>query len=439
MSDSILAALNIELTPCQAKANEALKGTSNVFLTGGAGSGKSFLVRHFLRSVNVREFPVLASTGAAAVLIGGRTFHSFFGLGILEGGVEATVEKAAKNRQVVRRLRKIKGFIVDEVSMLSGPTLRAAEVICRRVRDSDLPWGGLRVVAVGDFAQLPPVERGYGAKKSWGFMDPVWAWTGFETQILRTQTRCKDPEFIKILADVRNGQVTPAVRDYLNSKIGVVSDSFEGTRLFPRRDETERFNLSKLDSLEGQAIRFETVYSGDARAIESLKKYSPLPDALFLKVGALVMLRQNDPQGRWVNGSTGYVRKITGGELKIELLNRRPIEIEKASFSLLDAEGNVTAAATNFPISLAWASTIHKSQGATLDKMMVNLSNLWEPGQAYVALSRLQQGADLTIEKWDSRSIRVDPDVVAFYAVEPAAAPATSSSAGVGGQAEFDV
>ncbi len=444
MYPSILSALSIELTPCQAKADQALRGSANIFVTGGAGSGKSFLIRHFLRSQNLKEFPVLASTGAAAVLIGGRTFHSFFGLGIMEGGVEATIEKASKNRQVVRRLKKIKSFIVDEVSMLSGPTLRAAEIIARRVRDSDLPWGGLRVIAVGDFAQLPPIERGGGQRRGWGFLDPVWAFSGFETHYLKTQTRCKDEDYMKILADVREGRVTPEVTSYLNSKIGVPDADFEGTRLFPRRDETERFNLSKLDSLDGQAVRFETVYSGDVRAIESLKKYSPLPDMLFLKLNALVMLRQNDPQGRWVNGTTGHIRKIASNELKIELLNGRLAEIEKASFSLLDAEGNPMASATNFPVSLAWASTIHKSQGATLDKMMVNLSNLWEPGQAYVALSRLTRGADLTIERWDARSIRVDPDVVKFYRAGQEAegrmtAGGAGTQAGPGGQTELDV
>jgi hypothetical protein len=256
---------------------------------------------------------------------------------------------------------------------------------------------------------------------------------------------------MRMLADVREGRVTPMVRDYLNSKMGAVADDFEGTRLFPRRDETERFNLGKLDALSGQPVRFETVYTGDAKAVEALKKYSPLPDALFLKEDALVMLRQNDPQGRWVNGTTGHIVSIKKTELKIELLNGRMIEIEPSSFSLLDAEGNVTAAAMNFPVSLAWASTIHKSQGATLDKMMVNLSNLWEPGQAYVALSRLQQGADLTVEKWDARSIRVDSDVVNFYRVKQAAdearaaagapeePPAAGTMAGQGGQMELDV
>ena len=407
--------LSVDLTPCQQKAYSALRGAENVFVTGGAGSGKSFLIRYFLKEKDSRDFPVLASTGAAAVLVGGRTFHSFFGLGIMEGGVEATVEKASKNRQVVRRLKKISGFIVDEVSMLSGPTLRAAEIIARRVRDSDLPWGGLRIVAVGDFAQLPPVERNRTGAKGWAFLDPVWDWSSFNPQVLRTQTRCKDDEYMKILNFVRAGIVNAEVKDYLDGKTGEAGDDFDGTRLFPRREETERFNLRRLEGLPAAPQKFETIYSGDDRSLANLKKFAPIPDLLILKEGALVMLRQNDPQGRWVNGSTGHVEKISGGRLQIRLLNGRLAEIEKSTFAMLDAEGDVVAAAVNFPVSLAWASTIHKAQGATLDRLAVNLSQLWEPGQAYVALSRLTEGRELKVERWEARSIRVDPDVAKFY------------------------
>jgi ATP-dependent DNA helicase PIF1 len=424
------AKMALTLTSCQERAHAALQTKANVFLTGGAGSGKSFLVRYFLKDKDTKNFPVLASTGAAAVLVGGRTFHSFFGLGIMEGGVEATVEKASRNRQVVRRLKKISGFIVDEVSMLSGETLRCAEIIARRVRDSELPWGGLRVVAVGDFAQLPPVERSNSPQRGWAFLDPVWAWSAFETHYLRTQTRCLDDEYMRILAQVREGNVTAEVKAYLDSKAGVAPESFDGTRLFPRREETERFNLRKLESLPGKAFTFETIYSGEPRALESLKKYAPIPVIITLKEGALVMLRQNDPMQRWVNGSQGTITKIQPHMLKIELLNGRNIEIEKATFSVLDAEGEITAAAINFPISLAWASTIHKSQGSTLDRMSVNLSQLWEPGQAYVALSRLTRGSELLVEKWEARSIRVDPAVVQFYKeFESPLAPAASANA----------
>lgn len=417
-----MSASKIVLTSCQERAYESLQGQHNVFLTGGAGSGKSFVVRYFLKEKSTKEFPVLASTGAAAVLVGGRTFHSFFGLGILEGGPEATIEKASKNREVVRRIKKINGFIVDEVSMLSGITLATAEIICRRVRDSDLPWGGLRVVAVGDFAQLPPVERNSYSAKSWAFMHPVWAWTNFRTEYLRTQTRCRDEEYMRILNKVREGKVTQDVVDYLNSKIVTAhKEEFSGTRLFPRREQTDRFNLLKLNELTTELHKFETVFTGQARVVEQLKKVAPIPEVLHLKENALVMLRQNDPQGRWVNGTTGYIEKITfelnkfPKSLKIRLLNGRLAEIEKASFTMLDADGEVVASATNFPVSLAYASTIHKAQGATLDRLWVDLKQLWEPGQAYVALSRISQGSDLWVEAWQPRSIKTDPNVTQFY------------------------
>jgi ATP-dependent exoDNAse (exonuclease V) alpha subunit len=127
------------------------------------------------------------------------------------------------------------------------------------------------------------------------------------------------------------------------------------------------------------------------------------------------MLRQNDPQGRWVNGTTGSIESISPGRLGIRLLNGRRIEIEKATFSLLDAEGNPIATAVNFPVTLAYASTIHKAQGATLDRLWVDLKSLWEPGQAYVALSRIVQGQDLSVSSWQKDSIRVDPNVAHFY------------------------
>ena len=403
-----------ELTSCQSTAITALRGAENIFLTGAAGSGKSFLVNHFLREKDLKAFPVLASTGAAAVLVGGRTFHSFFGLGILEGGVEASIERAAKNGKVTRRIREIQGFILDEVSMLSGPTLRAAEVLCRRVRNSDAPWGGLRVVMVGDFAQLPPIDRN-SRNRPWAFLDPVWEWSKMQVQYMSTQTRCRDAEYMRILNYVRQGIVNRDVTAYLNSRMADPGVNFSGTRLFPRREETERFNVDKLSSLPGDVKAYESVYQGHSKSVEQLKKSAPVPEVLHLKEGALVMLRQNDPQGRWVNGSTGKITKIGAKYLLIELLTGRIIEIEKATFSMLDADGDVVAAVTNSPVSLAWATTIHKSQGATLDRMLVNLRNLWEPGQAYVALSRVSRGEDLFIESWSPSSIKVDSDVVRFY------------------------
>lgn len=415
-SRSLKDVLNIVMTPCQELALAALMSPlkPNVFVTGGAGVGKSFLIRHFYRTVDSKKFPMLASTGAAAVLVGGRTFHSFFGLGILDGGPEATIERASRNRQVVKRLRSLEGMIIDEISMLAGPVLRVAEILCRRVRDSDLPWGGLRVIAVGDFAQLPPVERDPNRGGGWAFLDPVWEWSAFQKHRLDTQVRCQDPHYMSVLAKVRQGIVDDEVTDYLNERTGPIETEFEGTRLFPRRDQTDRFNEMRLADLDTPEKTFETIATGNARAIESLLKQAPVPQTLRLKEGALVMIRQNDPMGRWVNGSTGHIRRIQPGRLSIELLNGRKVEIEKATFSMLDGDGEISAALVNFPVNLAWASTIHKAQGATLDRLAVDLSRLWEPGQAYVALSRLTSGSELRIAGWDPSSIRVDSQVIEF-------------------------
>jgi ATP-dependent exoDNAse (exonuclease V) alpha subunit len=227
--------------------------------------------------------------------------------------------------------------------------------------------------------------------------------------------RSDDSEFLSILNDVRRGEVNDRVEAFLNRKKSDIDEYFEGTRLFPRRNQTDEYNARELEKIDGKLFRFPAMYSGNEKSIEQLKKHSPLPEELLVKEGALVMLRQNDPKMRWVNGSTGYIRSIDSSEITIELLNKKTITIEPMSFSLLNAEGITMAAVTNFPITLAYAATIHKAQGMTLDRLMVNLNALWEPGQAYVALSRVIAPENLRIEAWQRQSIKADPIVEKFY------------------------
>jgi ATP-dependent DNA helicase PIF1 len=412
------APLSSPLNDCQRSAFEVLKGPGNVFVTGIAGSGKSFLIQHYLRDQDRKECPVLASTGAAAILVGGRTFHSFFGLGIMQGGLEATIERAVSNKRVVRRLKKTKALIIDEVSMLSGTTIRAAEAIAREARGSELPWGGLKIIAVGDFAQLPPVTQ--SGARDWAFLDSSWERSALHSVMLRTPVRTRDERFLRILNSVRNGQVDPTVAAYLDARVvdATTSENFEGTRLFPLRDTVERFNLTRLEAVKGPLHEFVTEYFGDEKSTNDLRKSAPIPDVLRLKAGALVMLRQNDPMQRWVNGTLAQVESIDSaqGKLRVILLDGGSVaEIERATFNLLDAEGTEIASARNFPVNLAYATTIHKSQGMTLDRVLVDLRNLWEPGQAYVAMSRVKTGAGLSLTGWTRSSIRMDGAVAAFY------------------------
>lgn len=359
------------------------------------------------------EFPVLASTGAAAVLVGGRTFHSFFGLGIMEGGPERVYEKAKKDSRLKKRIKQVEGIIIDEISMISGDTLDLAEKISRLARNNDHPFGGLRVIAVGDFAQLPPVNK--IGPRNWCFKHPVWERIQFQNSFLKTNHRTHDAEFLKVLADVRIGQVTERVLEFLNDKIRDHDDSESGIRLFPFRKQSEDFNLRQLNKIDRQAEVFPTLYWGDQGRIEKMKDSFPVPEELILKEGAEVIFTQNDPQKRWINGTQGVVRQIKAGKITVEKRFGREVTVEPVSFDLMNAEGEIVMSASQFPLNLGYATTIHKSQGATLDKVWCDLSQLWEPGQAYVALSRLRDSSGLNLIKWSANSIRADQDVIKFY------------------------
>ena len=402
----------MELTPCQSLALKDLQSADNIFLTGEAGTGKSFLIHHYILRYSPKA-PILASTGAAAVLIGGRTFYSFFGLGILEGGRERTVDKAIKNGKLRKRLKECNEIVIDEISMLPGEVLATAEEIARTLREIDAPWGGLRIVAVGDFAQLPPVTRSF-SKRDWGFLHPVWKYSEFKTLCLQSPIRYIDSEFYDVLNTIRLGEMGPKVEKLLSMRQDAEWPA-DITHLYPRRNKVKAYNDQRLSELDSEMTVIETLYDGRATAIEQLKRNAPVPELLHLKEGAYVMLQQNDPIGRWVNGSTGWVRNIDKEKILVELTNGRFVKVAKVSFSQMDAEGDIIASAVNFPITLAYATTIHKSQGQTFEKAVVDLKGLWEPGQAYVALSRLRSQKGLYLKGWETKSFRVDPAVSGFY------------------------
>jgi len=402
----------MELTPCQIQALKAIRENHNIFLTGEAGTGKSYLINHYLLK-HAPGTPILASTGAAAVLVGGRTFHSFFSLGILEGGPRKTIAEALKNGKLRKRLRECKELIIDEISMLPGKVLATAEEICRLHREVDEPWGGIRIIAVGDFAQLPPVEN-HGEGRDWAFNHSVWFKSEFYPTFLKTSVRHADGQFYKVLNDLRKGLVTESVLELLRRREKEIPPE-DVTHLYPRRQMVRSFNSSKLSEIPGDSTKIPSVYYGKEKAIEKLKLQAPVPEVLEVKIDAYVMLRQNDPRGRFVNGSTGWIRSIKKELLVIELTNGKRVSLARATFSYADADGNVLAEVFNFPLSLAYATTIHKSQGQTFDRAVLYLKGLWEPGQAYVALSRLRDSSGLFLAHKAISGYKADPEVMEFY------------------------
>lgn len=408
----------VDLSREQAVALEILESGENIFLTGGAGTGKSFLVREFRRHIDPKTTPLLASTGAAAVLLDGRTFHSFFGLGIFEGGVEGTRRRCIDNPKLMQRLRTIEGFIIDEVSMIPGQAFELAEELCREARNSPLPWGGVRAIVVGDFAQLPPVTR--TGPRDWCFLTETWQRSNFINVWLKDNHRVVDLEYISVLNDIREGQVTPKVKAFLDDHMREHDEDDKNPRLFPRREHVEKFNQSELAQLPGEELVFDSIFFGTDRGLEMLKRSGPLPERVTLRIGCRVLFVQNDPNKRWVNGSRGTLVEVAKDETGVERLiiekeNFRHVTVDRTQFSVMDGDGQHMASVINFPVTLGYATTIHKSQGATMDDLWVNLSQLWEPGQAYVALSRLRTGQGLRLLGWTPKSFLVDPQVIRFY------------------------
>lgn len=394
-----------------------INSKENVFLTGSAGTGKSHVIRRYL-SENENEIPVLAPTGAAAILVNGITFHRFFGLRTAELDDEAVIERAFGDDRVRKRILKTTKIIVDEISMISPRLFDLANEIAKRIKGNRKEFGGIRVIVTGDFFQLPPIkgERDDAAKSKWLFNSEIWKNLNFNCFELVQSMRTDNLEFIKVLNKVRYGICDDYVADFLNKHKRSVSASYNGTVLCAKKYQVEEHNQKKLASLtDTNTKKFKTHVSIKVNYQVDVFKDSPIPEYLDLKNDAVVMLRKNDPENRYVNGTIGRIVKIANETLTLSLPGKRLIDLEKETFEIKDGDGKIIAEVTNFPLVLGWALTIHKSQGASLEFLSVNLANLWETGHAYVALSRATNPSTLYIEDWSPESIRADKEVIGFY------------------------
>ncbi|NDG84454.1 MAG: RRM3/PIF1 helicase-like protein, partial [Proteobacteria bacterium] len=247
------------------------------------------------------------------------------------------------------------------------------------------------------------------------FLAEAWREAVFDPVVMKEIVRSRDSDWNRVLGEIRWGEIEEESYRMLKDRVRPVPLEFQGTRLFPRRMQVEALNQERLKTLPGSAREYPTVYVGRAQRLDELKRNAPIPETLFVKEGALVMFRQNDPDYRFVNGTLGTVVRLKDDEIHVELFSGKTIELKTATFSLLDADGEVLASATNFPLNLAWACTIHKAQGATLDRVHADLRGVWEHGQTYVALSRVRSVEDLTLEGISPRSFVLDPVVTGFY------------------------
>lgn len=418
----------------QDEALAILKTGANVFLTGEPGSGKTHTVNEYvawLRSHGM-EPAVTASTGIAATHVNGYTIHSWSGIGVRRGLSRADISRIESNKRVADRIRRAHTLIIDEISMLSAQTFGLAETACRMVRGNMDPFGGLQVVLVGDFFQLPPVvareeesgqeriifEDGEDAHSVFAFSSHAWRSLGLTVCYLSEQHRQEDPAFLDILSAIRSQSITGEHRALLETRLA--SHGAENvTQFFSHNADVDLLNSGKLSRLMGEPHTFKMESRGPKDLVERLKKGCLSPDVLTLKVGARVMFTKNDvPQHRFVNGTLGVVTGFsegdddTQGSPIVETNSGRTIFVECADWNIEEG-GHVLAGISQLPLRLAWAITVHKSQGMSLDAAHMDLRDAFEHGQGYVAISRVRTLAGLSLAGFNERALEVHPEIAA--------------------------
>ena len=397
----------------QAEALTILKTGANVFLTGEPGSGKTHTINEFvdwLRASGI-EPSITAATGIAATHVGGMTIHSWSGIGISNSLTRADIDRIASKEHVAKRIAKAKVLIIEEISMLSAATFEMVDAICREVRRVEQPFGGLTVVLVGDFFQLPPISR--SGEVQFAYASPVWRDLNLIACYLTEQYRQDDAEFLEVLGAIRSGMVEELHHELLTARqVGAPELPSDAPKLFSHNADVDRINAAELAKIPGAAKKFTMSSKGKDTLVEGLKRGCLSPETLELKEGAAVMFTKNSPQGKFVNGTLGVVAGWdSDGAPIVKTKDGKRVTTEPMEWQL-EEQGKVKASVAQIPLRLAYAMTVHKSQGMSMDEAIMDLSKAFEYGQGYVALSRVRRLSGVYLTGLNARALQVHPEIL---------------------------
>ena len=412
-----------EITSEFQEALDILENThDSVLITGKAGTGKSTLLRYFMKQTG-KKYAIIAPTGVAAQNVDGRTIHSFFHF-----APNITAESVWENRNIVEKLLEIDMIIIDEISMVRADLMECIERSLRMNKHCEEPYGGIQMVFVGDLYQLPPVVtddiypdivRRYGGK--YFFHAPVFE-RNFQfrhIELTKVFRQSKHQDLFKdILNRVRVGEYLPEDINILNKRhINIVGSDDVSIIITTKKDDANNRNAEKLEKLDGNLYTYKCEYDGDyTPLVKNDSNDLPAPTEIKLKKKAHVIMLSNDAGKRWVNGSIGVVEKIDEEHIWVKLENGNTHLVEQEKWENKDAVGNVTGYYKQYPLQLSYAITIHKSQGKTFNSICINVGNgTWEHGQLYVALSRCKTLEGITLFRAVAGSdIIVDPVVTKY-------------------------
>lgn len=378
----------------QQLALEIMLAGHSVLLTGPAGSGKTYVLNQFicLAKADGKHVSVTATTGLAATHLGGTTIHSWSGMGVLDYVPQGFSDHVAKGRREI--IEKTDVLIIDEISMLHDFRFDMVDEICRLIRkEPDLPFGGIQVIMSGDFFQLPPINR--GDSRAGGFVVTSNVWPELDPVIcyLDEQHRQEDEALLGILNAMRAGEVRRHHAEALLERVEVQPpDDTPLTELHTVNIDVDTINEAKLAELSGDELTYTQTNTGGENYVEALQRSVLAPKQLKLKLGALVMAVKNSPERKYANGSLGTVVDFephTDYPI-VEFYNGKTVIMTPDTWELRDGDKK-RASISQIPLRLAWAITVHKSQGMTLDAARIDLRKAFVEGMGYVALSRVKK------------------------------------------------
>ncbi|XP_070195917.1 ATP-dependent DNA helicase PIF1-like [Littorina saxatilis] len=416
ISPSKIVARPVTLNKEQNAVLQAVMSGKSVFFTGSAGTGKSFLLKRIIGALPPQHTFATASTGVAACHIGGTTLHSFAGIGSGKSELPQCVELASRP-QVAQQWRRCRHLIIDEISMVDGDFFKKLEAVAGVIRKSDQPFGGIQLIVCGDFLQLPPVSRDRTAR--FCFQTSAWHRCIQMTMELKEVRRQSDTHFIRVLQAIRLGSCPQMVIDTLVNTVdnNIEREGVLATKLCTHKEDVSVINSSKLSALEGEMKTFIGTDSDSVYA-DNLDKLCPASGKLNLKLGAQVLLCKNLDVGRGlVNGARGIITGFdsTNEGFPVVRFVCGVIEVIKPVRWVFKISGGAMLARKQVPLKLAWAISIHKSQGMTLDCVEISLTKVFECGQSYVALSRAKSLEGLRVLGFSPNCIRANSDVLRFY------------------------
>ena len=398
----------------QSEALEILKMGHNVYLTGAAGSGKTYLLNQyidFLKKEGV-SVGVTASTGIAATHMEGATIHSWAGIGIKKYLDEWEFDALLQKQYLAKRFQDTQVLIIDEVSMLDHQRLDLIDQVCRGFKQNDLPFGGMQVILSGDFFQLPPINK---KSEQICFINKSKVWNDMNLKVcyLQEQYRQDDDTLVEMLNNIRNNDVGEKVLAPLRTRYRKkIEGDILPTKLYTHNVDIDDINEAELEKIDGELKVYEMTTKGKKNLVESLKKSCLAPETLKLKEGAVVMFLKNNHQKKYANGTLG---KIIGfnriGFPIVKTYGGREIEVEPDTWTI-EEDGKVKVQLKQIPLRLAWAITIHKSQGMSLDAAEIDLSKSFVEGMGYVALSRIKSFDGLRLMGLNKIALEVNKEIL---------------------------